>query len=94
MWRGPASTGGRYNEPVSTHAAEDFPTMSPAERALRIDAVRQADASNRLEGGITNPERKALNEQYTSGRIDLNTYIDHSLRLARQAGIRAATNPL
>jgi hypothetical protein len=78
---------------VSTHAAEDFPTMSPAERALRIDAVRQADASNRLEGTITNPERNALNEQYTSGRIDLDTYIDHSLRLAHQAGIRAATLP-
>ena len=71
--------------------AIDYPAISPAERALRADAVRQADASNRLEGGVTSPERALLNEQYIAGHLDLDAYVAASLRLAHQTGRRIAT---
>jgi hypothetical protein len=75
---------------MSTHAAADFPPINPAERALRLDAIRQADASNRLEGGITSPGRVALNDDYIAGRIDLDAYVARSLQLARHAGVQAS----
>lgn len=77
---------------MSTHAASDFPPITPAERARRANAVRQAAASIRLEGGTTTPARTALNAEYLAGTIDADTYMARSLRLARTVTKTAPTH--
>jgi hypothetical protein len=49
--------------------------IGSAEAARRRDAVLQATASIRLEGGTVSQAELALDEQYTSGRIDIDTYV-------------------
>lgn len=60
---------------MSNPAARDTPVISPAEAARRRDAVRQATASIRLEGGTVSEADLALDEQYISGHIDIDTYV-------------------
>lgn len=60
---------------MSDHAAGDVPVIGPAEAARRVDAVRQATASIRLEGGAVSEAELALDEQYISGHIDIDTYV-------------------
>jgi Antitoxin VbhA len=60
---------------MSNPAARDAPVICPAEAARRRDAVRQATASIRLEGGTVSEADLALDEQYISGRIDIDTYV-------------------
>jgi Antitoxin VbhA len=60
---------------MSNPAARDAPVISPAEAARRRDAVRQATASIRLEGGTVSEAELALDEQFISGHIDIDTYV-------------------
>jgi hypothetical protein len=60
---------------MSNPAARDTPVIGPAEAARRRDAVRQATASIRLEGGTVSEADLALDEQYISGHIDIDTYV-------------------
>lgn len=60
---------------MSNPAARDTPVIGPAEAARRVDAVRQATASIRLEGGAVSEAELALDEQYISGHIDIDTYV-------------------
>ncbi len=76
---------GRYSEPMSTNAAADFPMISAAEQLRRSNAVRQAEASNRLEGGTAHPDRSRLHADYVAGRIDLETYLARGRRIALAA---------
>jgi Antitoxin VbhA len=60
---------------MSNPTTRDAPVIGPAEAARRRDAVRQATASIRLEGGTVSEAELALGEQYISGRIDIDTYV-------------------
>ena len=60
---------------MSTPATRDAPVVGSAEAARRREAVRQATASVRLEGGTVSEADLALDEQYISGHIDIDTYI-------------------
>jgi Antitoxin VbhA len=60
---------------MSNPAARDTPVIGPAEAALRRDAIRQATASIRLEGGTVSEADLVLDEQYISGHIDIGTYV-------------------
>jgi hypothetical protein len=60
---------------MSNPAARDAPVIGQAEAARRRDAVRQATASIRLEGGTVSEADLALDEQYISGQIDIATYV-------------------
>jgi hypothetical protein len=60
---------------MSNPITRDAPEIGPAEGARRRDAVREATASIRLEGGTVSQAELALDEQYISGRIDIATYV-------------------
>jgi Antitoxin VbhA len=77
---------------MSDPAARDAPVLGPTEAARRRDAVRQATASIRLEGGTVSEPELALDEQYISGRIDIDTYVAAHLPSA-QAKPDNASNP-
>ena len=61
---------------------EQAPRVSGGEFSRR-DAVRQAEASIRLEGGSTSAERAQLNQRYIDGEIDIDSYLELSEELAR-----------
>jgi hypothetical protein len=60
---------------MSTHAANDVAAITPAEAERRRNAVRQAEATVRLEGGTTSPEQARLDTAFISGTLDLDTYL-------------------
>ena len=48
------------------------PTISAQEMERRREALRRADAHNRIEGLFPNPEATAIYEQFIRGEIELN----------------------
>jgi Antitoxin VbhA len=60
---------------MANPSAHDAPVIGPVEAARRRDAVRQATASIRLEGGTVSEAELALDEQYISGHIDIDAYL-------------------
>jgi Antitoxin VbhA len=60
---------------MSNPTTRDAPVIGPAEAARRRDAVREATASIYLEGGTVSEAELALDEQYISGRIDIDAYL-------------------
>ena len=70
---------------MSKVAGITTPTISAAERALRLDAVRQATATIRLEGGVVSPEDRALDVRFIDGEIDLDAYVTAHLPLGTSA---------
>lgn len=48
------------------------PTISAQEMERRREALRRADAHNRIEGLFPKPEATAIYEQFIRGEIELN----------------------
>jgi hypothetical protein len=46
------------------------PTISPEEMQRRREAVRQADANNRIEGIFRDPDSDAIVEAFIRGEIE------------------------
>jgi Antitoxin VbhA len=51
-----------------------LPTISGAEAAVRRQAVESANASMRLSGMEMPADMRALDEEYTAGRLSLEEY--------------------
>jgi Antitoxin VbhA len=71
---------------MSNPVSLDDPVISPAERARRRHAVRQATASIRLEGGTVDAADLILDEQYIAGQITLNQYMASHLPCPTASG--------
>jgi hypothetical protein len=69
---------------MSNPTTRDAPVIGPAEAARRRDAVREATASICIEGGTVSEAELALDEQYISGRIDIDTYVAAHLPRSRR----------
>jgi hypothetical protein len=76
---------------VSNPSAGNAPVIGSAEAARRRDAVRQATASIRLEGGTVSEAELALDEQFISGHIDIDTYV--AAHLPQRTECDDASNP-
>lgn len=72
-------------------AAADFPAITPAEAARRRNAVRQAEATVRLEGGTTTPEQAGLDTAFIAGRLDLPDYLAACIATTRRPGVAPAS---
>jgi Antitoxin VbhA len=72
-------------ESMSKVVGSSTPTINAADRALRLDAVRQATATIRLEGGVVSTEDQALDECFIAGDIDLDSYVAAHLPLHARA---------
>jgi hypothetical protein len=74
------------NDPTDTVlAAKPKPEITPAEMARRREALRQADASNRIEGIFRDAESDAVFEAHIRGEIDVTEIVP---RLKAQLGIK------
>jgi hypothetical protein len=69
--------------PVST--VETRPKISAAEIERRREAVRQADADNRIEGQFSSPEGNEIFEAFIRGEIDQSEIRQHLNALYRRS---------
>jgi hypothetical protein len=69
---------------MSNAADADFPVITPTEAARRHNAVRQAEATVRLEGGTTSPEQARLDAAFITGGLDLDSYLAACIATTRR----------
>ena len=60
------------------------PKISPEEMERRREALRRADASNRIEGVYRDPESASVFDAFLRGEIELNQIIPHLKALGPQ----------
>jgi hypothetical protein len=58
----------------------DEPTITPEEMQRRREAVRQADANNRIEGIFRDPDSDAIVEAFIRGEIEAGDLVTAYLK--------------